>query len=276
LLHQNSPRSREPFVKVVCAHLQENSIESELFGAAERDGVRPGRFDEAASGTIYFDGVAELSLAAQGKLLRVLEERTFTRVGGHESIRTPARIVASLARDADQLVAEGKLREDLYHRLKVLSLHVPPLRERLTDVPELAKFFVRLHAVEQGGPLADLTSELLDWLKGYEWPGNVRELRNLVERLLIMSGGRETLKVADLPEEMQSLKVSTAGSLQKILDPQGELRTIRAQFERMILEQRLERFSGNVTRAAESLGIERAHLHRKLKHYGLTGYRGES
>lgn len=266
LLHRMSPRKDKPFVVVNCCALGEARLELELFGSAEV----PGRFEQADSGTLFLDEIAELSLPAQARLLRVVEERVFEKAPGRQPSRTEARIFAATNRDLTELIREGKFREDLYFRLKVLALHVPPLRERREDIADLTKHFATLFAAEYGGEAPVLHEELLRWMTQYDWPGNVRELRNLVERMLIMSGDRKTLGPADLPEELQAYGVAPANlPPAAVKDSGGPLRDLRVQFEKAILEQRLTQFGGNVTRAAESLGIERAHLHRKLKQYGL-------
>jgi two-component system nitrogen regulation response regulator NtrX len=272
LLHQSSSRARYPFVTVTCANLSEATLDVELFGSEDGGARHIGRLEQAGEGTVFLDEILELGASAQAKLLRVLEDRSFRRVGGSQTIRLGARVLAASNRDLADAVKEGKLREDLYFRLKVLSVSLPPLRERGQDVPLLAKHFVEELSREYGRAPPPIGEDLAQWLVAYDWPGNVRELRNLLERMIIMGGGQEKLGVADLPEELQLTRLSpgVSGGLEPVRDPAGPLRELRAQFEKMILEQRLERFQGNVTRAAESLGIERAHLHRKMKQYGLS------
>lgn len=271
LLHQSSPRARFPFVTLTCANLSDATLDTELFGSEDGGGRHIGRLEQAGEGTVFLDEILELGLTAQAKLLRVLEDRSFRRVGGSQTIRLGARVLAASNRDLADAVKEGRLREDLYFRLKVLSISLPPLRERGPDVAMLAKHFLASLSKEYGRSPPAIGEDLEQWLSTYDWPGNVRELRNLLERMIIMGAGRERLSVSDLPEELQLMRLSSvAGGLDPVRDPAGPLREIRAQFEKMILEQRLDRFQGNVTRAAESLGIERAHLHRKMKQYGLS------
>lgn len=277
LLHQLSARQDKPFVRVNCAGLPEGSLEKELFGA-ERGPSEPrviGRFEQAGAGTLFLDEVAELPLSAQAKLLRVLDERHYERVGGSQVLRTDARIVAATSHDLAAEVKAGRFREDLLLRLKVLSIEIPTLRERKDDIAALAKHFIVLQARENGCPLPQLSDELVEWMKSYEWPGNAREMRNLLERMLIMARGQETLGLADLPEELQTPgtdAAAVAGALTQLPgEMSGSLRDLRARFERLVLDQRLAKLGGNVTKTAESLGIERAHLHRKMKQYGIRG-----
>lgn len=278
LLHQTSLRQDKPFVAVNCAAIPEAELEKELFGA-ERGAVRPedpqiaGYFEQAGSGTLFLDEVSELSPSAQAKLLRVLEERAYQRLGGRQPLRAEARIVAATNRDLSALIKSGKFREDLFFRLNVLSIAVPALRERRQDIALLANHFLENLAKENGRAIPTLTPDLLAWMAAYDWPGNVRELRNLLERMLIMGVERDALGLADLPEELQSFGEQPEPlSLSSLKDTSnGSLRELRARFEKSVLEQRLASLHGNVTRAAESLGIERAHLHRKMKQYGVRG-----
>jgi two-component system nitrogen regulation response regulator NtrX len=278
-LHRESARAEKPFIAVNCAAVPEPLFESELFGHEKgaftgASSRQLGRFEQAGSGMLFLDEISELSLSAQGKLLRVLEERRFERIGGRQSIKNDARIVAATNRDLQHEVRQGRFREDLYFRLNVLALHVPPLRARDGDVELLARHFVESFSKEYGRATPALRPELLEWMHGYEWPGNVRELKNLIERMLIMGSHQPLLGLSDLPEELQPTTLKgVAGTdlrIENLHDPMGTLRELRAAFERTILEQRLDKLGGNVTRAAESLGIERAHLHRKLKQYGLS------
>jgi two-component system nitrogen regulation response regulator NtrX len=272
LLHQASPRRDRPFVTFSCAQVAEARVEQELFGSElGGSGERAiGRFEHAGAGTLFLDEIGELSLAAQAKLLRVLEDRSYERVGGAVPLRAEARVVASSTKDLPQLVKDGRFREDLFFRLNVISLPVPALRERREDIPELAREFLASLARDNLRAPPRLAGELLAWMQRYDWPGNVRELRNLIERMLIMSHEADALDLADLPEELQSPAVPLPTlNLSSMNDLAGSLRELRAQFERLLIEQRLGKLSGNVTKTAESLGIERAHLHRKLRQYGI-------
>lgn len=283
-LHQLGPRKDKAFVAVNCAAIPEGLIESELFGHEKgaftgAHARHVGRFEQAGEGTLFLDEISELTLNAQGKLLRVLEDKTFERVGGRQALHSQARIVAATNKDIPELIKKGAFREDLYYRLNVVTLQVPSLRDRKEDLPLLVQHFLELLSKDYARDLPELRPELRQWIEAYDWPGNVRELRNLVERMLIMAPeDMTTLGLADLPEELQSVAVANMGTqtFAHLEDVQGTLRDLRAQFEKTILERRLEKLGGNVTRAAESLGIERAHLHRKMKQYGIHSTKGEA
>lgn len=278
MLHQLSPRADKPFVSVHCGAIPEGHIERELFGA-ERDVTTPGeartigRFEQAGAGTLFLDEISELSQSAQGKLLRVLEERTYERIGGRHVLRAEARIVAATNRDLQAEIKAGRFREDLFFRLNVLSLSVPTLRDRREDISELARHFLEALSRENARELPELRPDLIEWMKHYDWPGNVRELKNLIERMLILGRDRKSLGLADLPEELQSFGSGVAALPldAHMKDLSGTLRDLRAQFEKLVLEKRLGTHGGNVTKAAESLDIERAHLHRKMRQYGIRG-----
>lgn len=271
-LHHKGDRSQHPFVTVHCAALPEDAWEKELFGYDEV----PGRLELASGGTLYLNSVGELPANAQARLFRVFEEKRFERKGRPQSISLDVRVVASSSTHLAEQVAAGKFREDLYFQLKVVALEVPPLADRKEDIDELAKGFLRNVSREHGRPTPDLDPELLQWMKNYDWPGNVRELKNLLERCLILSGPQQkTLGLGDLPEDLGAFTgtgLGDDGALAGGLEDtalEGPLRQLRARFESHVLKRRLEQCGGNVTKAAESLGIERAHLHRKLKSYGL-------
>lgn len=263
-LHAQSERSARPFVKISCASLGEDVIEKEFFGV---EGGLSGRFEEAGDGTVFLDEIASLSLAAQAKLLRLIEEKKFERVGGRRSLDCPARIVVATNRDLQAAIREGRFREDLYFRLNVVSIHVPPLRDRGSDISLLADFFLSSLASDYGRSLPKMSADLREWMLVYDWPGNVRELRNLIERMLILGGEQSQLGLADLPEELQGYVLQQRS--QPLSSRSGPLRELRAEYERQLLAERLEAFGNNVTKAAESLGIERAHLHRKLRQFGI-------
>lgn len=274
LIHDWSPRKDRPFVAVNCAAVPEGLVESEFFGHEKGSFTGAikraiGRLESAENGTLFLDEIGELSLAAQSKMLRVLEERQFERVGGNQTVRLEARIVAATNRDLAAEVKAGKFREDLYFRLNVLSITVPPLRNRAEDIPLLAEQFLNEISKDVGHPVPPINADLLEWFRDYDWPGNVRELRNLIERMVIMGSDRSQLSLADLPEELQGLVVPQS-SLEDLESMDGSLRDLRAVFERQIIQKRLDKCSGNVTRTAETLGIERAHLHRKMKQYGVS------
>jgi DNA-binding NtrC family response regulator len=267
----NSRRSKKPFIKVNCAAISESLIESEFFGhekgsftgATER---RDGRFELADGGTILLDEVSEISLSLQAKLLRVLQEREFERVGGNKTIKVDVRVIASTNRDLTKAVAKGEFREDLYYRLNVFPLHVPPLRERLEDVPELAtrflEVFTRRHGLENGG----FTEEALTQMKAHYWPGNVRELQNLVERAAILAEperplGPELLGLGNLPLHTP---LPVAGGAAK---PPGNVVLPLHEMEKRCIFDALEKTGGNRTQAAALLEISIRTLRNKLLEY---------
>jgi len=277
-LHQLSPRSTGPFVVVHCASLNQNLLESELFGhekgsftsAHERSA---GRFELADGGTLFLDEIGEINLATQVKLLRVLETRSFERVGGTTTVQVDVRLVAATNRDLKAMVDEGSFREDLFYRLNVVNVMLPPLRERQEDLPVLLDHFLHVFARENGKELAGFATEALGLLIAYGWPGNVRELRNCVERMVVMArGDRLTLK--DVPADIRNA-VGTALSLDReapLPDPEqgaGDVSLDIDTNERSLVMRALKQTGGNRTEAARILGISRRTLHRKLHTYGL-------
>jgi two-component system nitrogen regulation response regulator NtrX len=263
-LHAASPRRAMPFVAVNCSAIPEELIESELFGH-ERGAFtgatqsRRGRFEEAHGGTLFLDEIADLSPRAQTKLLRVLQESELTRVGGSRSVRVDVRVIAATNRDLQGLVKDGAFREDLYFRLAVVPIVVPPLRERPADIPLLVESF----AGELGrGRRRRFSREALDLLAGYPFPGNVRELRNLVERLLIMNED-ETLG----PAAVRAVLPPGAGAPGS---DDARLADAVQAFERRTIERAIDEAGGNVTRAAARLGLERSHLYKKMRRLGMS------
>lgn len=263
-IHQLSPRRHEPFVAVHCAALSAQLLESELFGhekgaftgAGER---RLGRFEQAAGGTLFLDEIGEIDAATQVKILRVLGERTFERVGGNKPITTDVRLVAATNRDLAAMVAAGEFREDLYFRLNVVQIHLPPLRDRSEDIPALAMHFLRESAKENGKPFRELTSEAMGHLVSYSWPGNVRELRAAIEHGVVMASGSK-ISLHDLPVARRTSK-----SPSSIAPPSPSLHL--GQTELTHIRQALADCQGNRTLAAKKLGISRRTLHRKLREH---------
>ncbi len=268
-IHQHSPRKDQPFVVLNCAALSEGVLESELFGHEKGAfsgalQTRKGRFELADGGTLFIDELAEMSPAAQVKLLRVLQEHEFERVGGNRTIRSDARIVAATNKNLEQEVRSGNFREDLYYRLNVINIHLPPLRERRSDIEALAGFFLQQYNRQAGKNISSLAPRTLQCLLAHDWPGNVRELQNVIERAVVL-GRSETLTPRDLPPGMRGdlelcLQVPERGtSLTEILE----------ELEQQIILQTLRREDGSQTRAADSLGIKRTTLRYKLEKYGL-------
>jgi DNA-binding NtrC family response regulator len=265
-IHLSGPRAKKPFVAVHCAALPENLLESELFGhekgaftgAIQR---RPGRFETADGGTLFLDEVGEIPLSMQVKLLRVLEEREVTRVGGSQSFKVDVRIIAATNRDLTEEVAEGRFREDLYYRLKVVSFDLPPLRHRRPDIPLLVRHFLEQFAQEHGRPIPRVTKGAMDRLMAHNWPGNIRELRNALENSLVFLRGDE-IDIHDLPPQFREEPTVT----QTLAFPVGMKLD---ELETKYLKQTLQMTDGNRTRAAEILGISRRTLQRRLKELGL-------
>ncbi len=261
-IHELSPRAERPFVAVNCAALPETLLESELFGheagaftgATQR---RLGRFELAQGGTLFLDEIGETSPAVQSRLLRVLQEREFVRVGGSETIRCDVRIIAATNRDLQQAMQEGAFREDLYYRLSVFPIRLPPLRDRREDIPLLAEHFVRTTAAELGLPPPALTREALERLCAYDWPGNIRELRNVIERAVLLCDGPQ-LGPQLLPPEIAGA-ASPASSGGSALEG----------YEKAMIVRALRECGWNQTRAAKSLGISRDNLRYRMKKYGI-------
>jgi DNA-binding NtrC family response regulator len=263
-IHQNSPQKRGPFVPVHCASLAESLLESELFGhekGAFTGAVarKSGRFELADGGTLFLDEIGDIPLSMQVALLRVLETREFMRVGGQQPVTVDVRLVAATNRSLEQAVAEGRFREDLYYRLKVVALRVPLLRERASDIPLLVQSFLNGFARESGRPLPKVSPEAMARLMAHGWPGNVRELRNTIENVFLFHEGNE-IAARDLPPNLGA--AGNAGDAWKLpVGPQTRLEDA----EKEIIRQTVLLCNGNITRAANQLGISRRTLQRKLK-----------
>jgi DNA-binding NtrC family response regulator len=270
-LHENSPRKRGRFLPINCAAIPADILESELFGhergaftgAVQR---KAGKFELADGGTLFLDEISELPVALQAKLLRVLEERSFMRVGGTETIEVDVRIIAATNSDLESRVAAGEFRSDLYYRLKVVTIAIPPLRERPEDVPLLAHRFMEAFKAENTRPELGLAPEIIEAMKGARWEGNVRELRNLIESLVVLAPpGTTTIGLDDLPETYRGPHPPQAPK-----PPAGPARTMD-EIEREAILRTLQQTGGNRTRAAEILGIGLRTLQRKLRDYGQDG-----
>ncbi len=267
-LHENSPRADEPFVEVNCAAIPEELIESELFGH-ERGAFtgavarRIGRFEMADGGTLFLDEVGDMSLSAQAKVLRVLQESVFERVGGTETMKVDVRVIAATNKDLLRASREGRFREDLFYRLNVVPITVPPLRERASDIPLLADHFLHLIGRELGQAPKRLARAALDALKEYAWPGNVRELKNLVERLVILAPG-STIDLTDLPP----LLASDDGGEDRYFQIEGYV-AFKDAVEKDFFERKLRLYGHNVSKTARKLGMQRSNLYKKLEKYGI-------
>ena len=263
-VHEASPRADHPFVPVNCAALNKGLIESELFGHEKgsftgADVRRAGRFEQADGGTLFLDELAEIPLDVQVKLLRVLQERKIERVGSGVEIEVDVRLIGATNRDLAALVAQGAFREDLFYRLNVVAVELPPLRQRKDDIPLLADHFLARYAEENGKAVGEVSKEALDILTRYAYPGNVRELQNIVERAVVMARGSVVTR-ADLPVEVQK---AAPAPVADTLPAQVE------ELEKKAIAQALERANGVQSRAAEILGLTERNLRYKLKKYGL-------
>jgi two-component system nitrogen regulation response regulator NtrX len=277
-LHAFSNRAHKPFVEVNCAAIPEDLIESELFGHEKgaftgATSRRQGKFDQAHEGTLFLDEIGDMSLKTQAKILRILEEQRFERVGGSRPLQVDVRVVAATNKNLAEEIQRGTFREDLYHRINVIPLQVPPLRERREDIPLLAKHFLQELSRENDAPAKTFTTQALEALINLPWPGNVRELKNFIWRLAILTPGIE-IDLADL--HLSPEPEAASGDLDRLLQI-PDFREARALFEKEYLRRQLEACGGSVSLLAERIGLERSHLYRKLKSLGLEpGKEGET
>ncbi len=267
-IHALSPRAAEPFVEVNCAAIPEELIESELFGhrkgaftGASED--KTGKFQRADGGTLFLDEVGDMSLKTQAKVLRVLDEQRFEPVGASESVQVDVRVIAATNKNLEEEIERGNFREDLFYRLNVIPFYVPPLRERREDIPLLADYFLREFATAYGRKPKELTPEAYRLLQEYPWPGNVRELKNLMERIVIMNP-QSRIEACHIP-----LNAARRAPPARTLDQFASLEEVRRAAERDYILKKLEETGGNVSRAAELLGLERSHLYRKMRSLGI-------
>ncbi len=269
-IHANSDRAEAPFVSVGCATIEADRMEDVLFGREGEDrGIEPGLLEEANGGVIYFDEVADMPPGTQSKILRVLVDQTFLRVGGSEKVQVDLRVVSSTNRDLEAEIEAGRFRSELFHRLNVVPVVVPSLQERREDIPLLAGHFIEMFNRSQSLPLRALSEEAAALLQTMNWPGNVRQLRNVIERVLILGEGSDEISVSELPGETEPAreegKVVLSGTLATL-----PLREAREAFEREYLLTQINRFGGNISRTASFVGMERSALHRKLKSLGVV------
>jgi two-component system nitrogen regulation response regulator NtrX len=274
-IHEASPRARAEFVAISAAGMTPERLDLELFGEEGHDG-RPrkiGVFERAHGGTLYLDDVGDMPRESQSRILRVLVEQRFRRVGGEQDVQVDVRVVTSTSRDLKTEIAEGRFREDLFHRLNVVPIRVPPLSERREDIAELVDYFIETLSASQGLPKRRLGEDAIAVLQVHPWPGNVRQLRNNVERLLILATGDldQPISADMLPQEVAATGGSSMGTERTIALP---LREAREVFEREYLAAQIMRFGGNISRTAAFIGMERSALHRKLKSLGVSPARG--
>ena len=269
-VHGNSARAEAPFVTVNCAGIEPERMEEMLFGRESgARGVEPGLLEQADGGVVYFDEVADMPPGTQSKILRVLVDQQFTRVGGTDKIRVDLRVVSSTNRNLEQEIAEGRFRQELYHRLNVVPVAVPSLEERREDIPVLATHFIAQCHATQGLPQRDLSDDAIALMQTMVWPGNVRQLKNLIERVLILGEGTGPIEARELPQGGETPeeegRVLISGHLATM-----PLREAREAFEREYLLTQINRFGGNISRTAAFVGMERSALHRKLKSLGVV------
>lgn len=278
LLHGWSQRTIAPFVVVSAARMMPERVEEELFGAEEAgDVIRSGLLEQAHGGTLFLDEIADMPLATQGRILRVLTEQSFTRVGGQRVVRVDVRVVSATARDLTTEIAAGRFREDLYYRLNVVPVAIPGLSDRREDIPALVAHFVAHYAAERRVPTPEVAADAMVALQSYEWPGNVRQLRNVVERTVILAPGDRIgrIDIDLLPTEIlgEQGDLGALGGVSAIMG--APLREAREAFEREYLRVQIKRFGGNISRTATFIGMERSALHRKLKLLGITDNRSD-
>jgi two-component system nitrogen regulation response regulator NtrX len=274
-IHAQSPRSNKPMIEVNCAAIPEELIESELFGHEKgaftgATTMKKGKFDLAHEGTLFLDEISDMSLKAQSKTLRILQEQKFERVGGAKTIHVDVRVIAATNKDLETEIEKGNFRDDLYFRLNVIPITVPALRERVEDIPELVNEFLDDISPRTNLELKEFSQKAIDLLKKYHWPGNVRELKNLVERLVIMIP-EKVIQDKDIPPPFNralDLKQTSESSLMA-----GSFKDAKIEFEKAFIAQKLREFNGNISQTAEAIGIERSNLHKKIKAYGLEGFR---
>ncbi|MGQ9744988.1 MAG: sigma-54-dependent transcriptional regulator [Dissulfurimicrobium sp.] len=279
-IHRLSKRGHKPLVEVNCAAIPEELIESELFGHEKgaftgATSMKRGKFDLANEGTLFLDEIGDMSLKTQAKILRILQEQRFERVGGTKTIHVDVRIIAATNKKLEKEIEAGNFREDLYYRLNVIPIEVPPLRERKEDIEPLLNFFLDEFAQKTTKGPKKVAPEVIEALKNYDWPGNVREIRNLAERLVILSKGPE-IGLKDLPLSYRKGIKDKPGSQAANGHTAPWLtckkfRDAKAMFEREYLAQKLAEHGGNITKTAEDIGLERRHLHRKIVQLGLNG-----
>ena len=270
-IHQWSTRADGPFVVVSAAMMTPERVEEELFGIEETDVSRPGLLEQAHGGTLFLDEIADMPLTTQGKILRVLTDQSYHRVGGQRPIKVDVRVLSATSRDLQQEIAQGRFREDLFYRLNVVPVRLPPLNERREDIPELANQFLARYAAERRIPVPTFSDDAVAALQAHEWPGNVRQLRNIIERTIILAPCErvERIDVDMLPAEVLETRGSSDLSSQAITIMGSPLREARESFEREYLKVQIRRFSGNISRTASFIGMERSALHRKLKALGI-------
>ncbi|MBW0145118.1 sigma-54-dependent transcriptional regulator [Sphingomicrobium clamense] len=276
MIHRWSPRAQAPFVTVSSAMMDPDRVEEELFGTEVDGTARPGLLEQAHGGTLFLDEIADMPLTTQAKILRVLTDQSYPRVGGQRPVKVDVRVLSATAKDLQEEIEAGRFREDLYYRLNVVPVSIPPLSDRREDIAVLADHFLARFAAERRIAAPSLSEEALAALQSHDWPGNVRQLRNIIERTMILTPGDrvQRIDVDLLPAEVTSAE-GGEGTSPQVAMMGSPLREARENFEREYLRIQIRRFSGNISRTATFIGMERSALHRKLKALGITEKRDE-
>jgi two-component system nitrogen regulation response regulator NtrX len=277
IIHQWSPRAKAPFVVLPAAMMSPDRVEEELFGSESDGAVRPGMLEHAHGGTLFLDEIADMPATTQGKILRVLTDQSYHRVGGQRPVKVDVRVLSATSKNLSDEIAGGRFREDLFYRLNVVPVRLPPLRERREDIPELVGHFLARFASDRRMATPSISDEAMAALQAHDWPGNVRQLRNIIERTIILAPGDRVscIEVDLLPSEVLDNQGAPGGSSTTMAIMGSPLREARESFEREYLKIQIRRFSGNISRTASFIGMERSALHRKLKALGIGDKRDE-
>ena len=277
MIHNWSPRASAPFIVLSAAMMSPERVEEELFGSEQNGVSRPGLLEQAHGGTLFLDEIADMPQTTQAKILRVLTDQSYTRVGGQRPVKVDVRVLSATSRNLADEISAGRFREDLYYRLNVVPVRIPSLRERREDIPELVTHFLTRFAAERRIQTPELSKEAMAALQAHDWPGNVRQLRNIIERTLILTPGDRVgcIEVDLLPPEILDSQGSVGLGGASLAIMGSPLREARESFEREYLKIQIRRFSGNISRTASFIGMERSALHRKLKALGLGDKRDE-
>ena len=271
MIHNWSPRAKSPFVVLPAAMMSPDRVEEELFGSEAEGMVRSGLLEHAHGGTLFLDEIADMPLTTQGKILRVLTDQSYHRIGGQRPVKVDVRVLSATSRNLSDEIAAGRFREDLFYRLNVVPGRIPPLRERREDIPEMVAYFLARFAAERHMATPSISEEAMAALQAHDWPGNVRQLRNIIERTIILAPGDRVacIDVDLLPQEILENQTAMGGPTAAVAIMGSPLREARESFEREYLKIQIRRFSGNISRTASFIGMERSALHRKLKALGI-------
>jgi two-component system nitrogen regulation response regulator NtrX len=271
MIHQWSPRAKAPFIVLSAAMMSPERVEEELFGSEIDGTMRPGLLEHAHGGTLFLDEIADMPLTTQAKILRVLTDQSYHRVGGQRAVKVDVRVLSATSRNLQDEINAGRFREDLFYRLNVVPVKLPPLRERREDIPDLVSHFLARIATGRRMPAPRISEEAMAALQAHDWPGNIRQLRNIIERTLILAPGdrAQCIEVDLLPPEIVDNQNVMGGANTSMAIMGSPLREARESFEREYLRIQIRRFSGNISRTASFIGMERSALHRKLKALGI-------